>query len=79
LHEDIEYIIHEEPDLVYDSYVSEGSKEDEYEPLNFHDNIIVLNIVVQGTYEEIQNDPISFDCDKKNDLQKDYGAKISEQ
>jgi hypothetical protein len=79
LHEDIESIVHEEPDPVYDNYVSEGSKEDEDEPLDFHDNIIVLNVVVQGTYEEIQNDPVAFDCDKTNDLQKDYGAKISEQ
>jgi hypothetical protein len=35
-------------------------KEDEYKHLDFHDDIIVLNVFFQGIYEVIQYDPIVF-------------------
>jgi hypothetical protein len=78
LHEDIESIVHEEPEPVYDSYASEGSVEDEDQPLDSHDDNVVLNNVIQEAYEQV---PDAFD--KTSDLQMNYalinGAEIIEQ
>jgi hypothetical protein len=78
IHEGIQSIIHEEPEPVYDSYASEGNVEDEDQPLDSHDDNVVLNNVIQEAYEQV---PDAFD--KTSDLQMNYalinGAEIIEQ
>jgi hypothetical protein len=67
IHEGIQSIIHEETKPVYDSYASEGSVEDEYQPLDSHDDNVVLNNVVQEAYEKVAD---AFD--KTSDLPMNY-------
>jgi hypothetical protein len=78
IHEGIQSIVHEEPEPVYDSYASEGSVEDEDQPLDSHDDNVVLNNVIQEAYEQV---PDAFD--KTSDLQMNYAlineAEIIEQ
>ena len=67
IHEGIQSIVHEEMETVYDSYASEDNVEDEDQPLDSHDDNVVLNNVIQEAYEQVLD---AFD--KTSDLQMSY-------
>ena len=74
IHEGIHSIVHEEPELVYDSYAYEGNVEDEDHPLNSHDDNVVLNNLIQEAYEDVLD---AFD--KTSDIQMSYAEIIEQQ
>ena len=59
IYEGIHFTVHEQPELVYDSYTSIGSMEDEDHLVNFHNDVFID--VVEGTCEQIQDKFGAFD------------------
>ena len=53
IHEDIQSIIHEQKEPMYDSYPSNGSMKEENHLVNSQDDIVVAT--VEGTCEHIQD------------------------
>ena len=62
IHEGIHFNVHEQPELVYDNYTSNGSMEEENHLVNSQDDIVAD--IVEGTCEQIQDkfDAFDFQC-----------------
>jgi hypothetical protein len=59
IREGIQLLIYEQPELVHGNYASEGSMEEEDQPVDYHDDIVV----VPEISEQNQDDFIAFDYD----------------
>ena len=73
IYEGIHFIVHEQPEPVYESYTSSGSMEEEYHLVNFQSDIVIDT--VEGTCEKIQDKFHAFDFQCMENIHSLFPAK----